>query len=65
MFSESSNEALPPEGATASTFTHVLAENLGHSDGGYTFIQEDGREDFVSWLELSREALRRGCCFRT
>ncbi|MED7949759.1 fatty acyl-AMP ligase [Streptomyces sp. BE20] len=60
MFSEFSDEALPPEGATASTFTHVLAENLGHSDGGYTFIQEDGREHFVSWSELSREALRRG-----
>ncbi|MBB5803053.1 fatty-acyl-CoA synthase [Saccharothrix ecbatanensis] len=53
-------EALPPEGATASTFTRVLAENLGHSDSGYTFIRADGREHFVSWSELSREALRRG-----
>ncbi|MGF6889455.1 fatty-acyl-CoA synthase [Nocardia sp. GAS34] len=54
-----SKEALP-EGATASTFTQVLAENLGHSDSGYTFVREDGREDFVSWSELSREALLRG-----
>ncbi|MEV5887330.1 fatty acyl-AMP ligase [Streptomyces sp. NPDC052020] len=44
----------------ATTFDQVLAENLGHSDGGYTFIQEDGREHFLSWSELSREALRRG-----
>ncbi|WP_218020612.1 fatty acyl-AMP ligase [Nocardia beijingensis] len=57
MFSE---DALPPGGATASTFTQVLAENLGHSDSGYTFIHEDGREHFVSWAELSREALSRG-----
>ncbi|MFE4515849.1 fatty acyl-AMP ligase [Kitasatospora sp. NPDC056783] len=57
MFTE---EALPPEGATASTFTQVLAENLGHPDSGFTFIREDGREHFVSWAELSREALRRG-----
>lgn len=53
-------QALPPEGATASTFTQVLAENLGHSDSGYTFIHEDGRDHFVSWSELSWEALRRG-----
>ncbi len=53
-------ETLPSQGATASTFTQVLAENLGHSDSGYTFIQEDGHEHFVSWSELSREALRRG-----
>ncbi|GAA1934751.1 fatty acyl-AMP ligase [Kitasatospora viridis] len=57
MFPE---EALPPEGVTAPTFLQVLAENLGHSDGGYTFVQEDGRELFLSWSELSREALRRG-----
>jgi fatty-acyl-CoA synthase len=55
-----SKEVLPPQGASASTFTQVLAENLGHPDSGYTFIQEDGREHFVSWSELSREALRRG-----
>jgi fatty-acyl-CoA synthase len=55
-----SEAVLPPEGATASTFTQILAENLGHSDGGCTFIQEDGREYFMSWSELSREALRRG-----
>ncbi len=53
-------ETLPSQGATASTFTQVLAENLGHSDSGYTFIQEDEHEHFVSWSELSREALRRG-----
>ncbi|ATL70463.1 fatty acyl-AMP ligase [Nocardia terpenica] len=53
-------EALPPEGATASTFIQVLAENLGYCDSGYTFIHEDGREHLVSWSELSREALRRG-----
>jgi len=45
---------------TASTFVQVLTENLGHSDGGFTFVQDDGREHFVSWSELSREALRRG-----
>ncbi|HEY8984575.1 MAG TPA: fatty acyl-AMP ligase [Streptomyces sp.] len=45
---------------TASTFAQVLTENLGHSDGGFTFVQDDGREHFVSWSELSREALRRG-----
>ncbi|EGX58610.1 acyl-CoA synthetase [Streptomyces zinciresistens K42] len=56
----SSREVLPPEGATVSTFTEVLAENLGHSDSGCTFIQDDGREHFVSWSELSREAMRRG-----
>ncbi|WHT22970.1 fatty acyl-AMP ligase [Crossiella sp. CA-258035] len=55
-----SHEALPPERATASTFTQVLAENLSHSDSGYTFLQQDGREHFVAWSELSREALRRG-----
>ncbi|BFO22368.1 hypothetical protein SHKM778_87560 [Streptomyces sp. KM77-8] len=55
-----SREVPPPEGTSASTFTQVLAENLGHPDSGFTFIQEDGREHFVSWSELSREALRRG-----
>jgi len=45
---------------TASTFAQVLTENLGHPDGGFTFVQDDGREHFVSWSELSREALRRG-----
>jgi fatty-acyl-CoA synthase len=55
-----SKEAPHPEGAKASSFAQVLAENLGHSDSGYTFIQEDGREHFMSWSDLSREALRRG-----
>ncbi|MYW97898.1 fatty acyl-AMP ligase [Amycolatopsis rubida] len=50
----------PRERATASTFAEILAENLGHPDGGCTFVQEDGHEHFVSWSELSREALRRG-----
>ncbi|MDT0439512.1 MULTISPECIES: fatty acyl-AMP ligase [Streptomyces] len=53
-------EVLPPDTASASTFVHVLAENLGHPEGGCTFIQEDGREHFLSWSELSREAMRRG-----
>ncbi|MDX3387404.1 fatty acyl-AMP ligase [Streptomyces niveiscabiei] len=56
----SSEEAPPPEQAAASTFTQVLAENLAHADSGFTFVQEDGREQFASWSELSREALRRG-----
>ncbi|SDF97299.1 fatty-acyl-CoA synthase [Lentzea fradiae] len=56
----SSKETPPPAGATVSTFAEVLAENLGHTDDGYTFIQADGHEHFVSWSELSREALRRG-----
>ncbi|MET7357240.1 fatty acyl-AMP ligase [Streptomyces sp. NPDC005562] len=57
----------PPEGVppstfavSPSTFAQVLADNLGHADSGFTFVQEDGREHFVSWAELSREALRRG-----
>ncbi|MFJ2770533.1 fatty acyl-AMP ligase [Streptomyces sp. NPDC087300] len=53
-------EVPPPAGASASTFAQVLAENLGHPDSGCTFVQEDGREHFVSWPALSREALRRG-----
>ncbi|MEU5690812.1 fatty acyl-AMP ligase [Actinosynnema sp. NPDC020468] len=56
----SSAEAPPRGTATASTFTRVLAENLDHSDGGLTFVREDGHEHVVSWSELSREALRRG-----
>ncbi|KZB86007.1 fatty acyl-AMP ligase [Amycolatopsis regifaucium] len=57
MFSE---ELLSAKGATGLTFTQVLTENLRHSDSGYTFINQDGREHFVSWAELSREALHRG-----
>ncbi|MET9265333.1 fatty acyl-AMP ligase [Amycolatopsis sp. NPDC004079] len=50
----------PRDGATVSTFAQVLVENLSDPDGGFTFAEEDGREHFVSWPELSREALRRG-----
>ncbi|MER0243583.1 fatty acyl-AMP ligase [Streptomyces sp. HSW2009] len=64
MFSEKappfSGNAQPPQRVPASTFTQVLVDNLGQAEGGYTFLREDGREQFVSWSELSREALRRG-----
>ncbi|MFJ4878973.1 fatty acyl-AMP ligase [Streptomyces sp. NPDC088745] len=54
------SDVLPPEGTTPSTFAQVIAENLRHSDGGCTFVHQHGGEHFVSWAELSREALRRG-----
>ena len=53
-------EALHAGYATFSTFAQVIASNIDRSDSGYTFIQEDESERFVSWSELSREALHRG-----
>ncbi|MFT2015984.1 AMP-binding protein [Streptomyces sp. 796.1] len=55
-----SANAQPLQRAPASTFTQVLFDNLGQTEGGYAFLREHGREQFVSWSELSREALRRG-----
>jgi fatty-acyl-CoA synthase len=49
---------------TYSNLVAALDESQGWTERGYTFLDRDGKENFMSWHALRLEAMRRAAHFR-